>query len=75
MRKTPLRIQTSMRFKPETLKILDHHAKERAVPRTYLLEEIISEWDAQQQQQDQASCDLTTRVANLEAALKIMVTG
>ena len=45
MSKTPTRIQTSMRFKPETLKILDYHAKLRAIPRTYLMETIIREWN------------------------------
>ena len=48
MYKTHKRIQTSMRFKPETLKILDHHQSERAIPRTYLIETIIGEWHAQQ---------------------------
>ena len=48
MRKTVKRIQTSMRFKPETLKILDRYQSERAIPRTYLIETIIDQWHAQQ---------------------------
>jgi hypothetical protein len=66
MSKTPTRIQTSMRFKPETLAILDHHAAERAIPRTYLLETIIDQWNSEQS-------DLTTRVKNLENAVSLLV--
>ena len=65
MSKTPNRIQTSMRFKPETLKILDRYADERAIPRTYLMEQIIAEYHRQQQE----GADLRSRVERLEAAL------
>jgi hypothetical protein len=51
MSKTVKRIQTSMRFKPETLKILDRYQSERAIPRTYLIETIIDQWHAQQMAQ------------------------
>jgi hypothetical protein len=73
MRKTHKRIQTSMRFKPETLKLIDLYASERAIPRTYLLETIIEQWHAQQTGSPIEPDDLTTRVKNLESAIALML--
>ena len=78
MSKTPTRIQTSMRFKPETLAILDHHAAERAIPRTYLLETIIDQWNRAETVDAHlddalATPSLTTRVKNLENAVSLLV--
>jgi hypothetical protein len=89
MSKTVKRIQTSMRFKPETLKILERYQSERAIPRTYLIETIIDQWHAQQMAQPKkmdALLDgllvtektdpmsvLTTRVKNLESAIALML--
>tara|TARA_R110000796_G_scaffold13945_1_gene44871 strand:+ start:384 stop:632 length:249 start_codon:yes stop_codon:yes gene_type:complete len=75
MSKTHKRIQTSMRFKPETLKILDRYQSERAIPRTYLIETIIDQWHAQQtgSRIEQKTDDITTRVKNLESAIALML--
>ena len=75
MSNTVKRIQTSMRFKPETLKILDRYQSERAVPRTYLLETIIDQWHAQQtgSRIEKKTDDITTRVKNLESAIALIL--